>query len=165
VKTLRVKACPVNAHVKEDVMPRLDRTAALVFALILILGSSMAYGADARFDLTGEWDAAIYGAGWDAKVYQLENDVVKITQTGNDFVGIRLVGGKHVGKNDEWIKGRIVNGIVESVSIRYTGDPITFALSWGEARATVGRDGTTIAAQMYAGSLPYYVTAELTKRK
>lgn len=150
---------------KEIVMQIIARTTTLVLVAIILVGSSIANCSESRFDLTGEWDTAVYGAGWDSKEYLLEKDVVKIVQNGNDFVGVRLIGGRHVGKNDEWIKGRIVNGIVESVSIRYTGDPVTFALSWGEARATVGKDGTTLAAQMFIKSLPYYVTAELTKRK
>jgi hypothetical protein len=54
------------------------------------------------YDLNGEWDAI-----YDNKQYGTNKDVVKITQEGNKFVGIKLIGNIWVGKGSETIKGEL----------------------------------------------------------
>ena len=57
---------------------------------------------DVVYDLNGEWDAVI-----DNDVYGTEKDVIKITQEGNKFVGIKLIGGQWIKKDEEVIKGEL----------------------------------------------------------
>ena len=55
------------------------------------------------FDLSGEWDAI-----YDNKEYGgINNDIVKITQKGNEFVGIKLIGNQYSPKGSETIKGEL----------------------------------------------------------
>ncbi len=55
------------------------------------------------YDLSGEWDA-IYEA---RKFSWLSKDIVKITQKGNEFVGIKLIGSPVVPKGSKAIKGEL----------------------------------------------------------
>jgi hypothetical protein len=53
------------------------------------------------YDLNGEWDAI-----YDNKEYGgINKDIVKITQKGNEFVGIKLIGNQWTPKGAETIKG------------------------------------------------------------
>jgi hypothetical protein len=54
------------------------------------------------YDLNGEWDAI-----YDNKQFGTNKDIVKITQEGNKFVGIKLIGNIWVGKGSETIKGEL----------------------------------------------------------
>ena len=55
------------------------------------------------YDLSGEWDAI-----YDNKEYGGTNkDIVKITQKGNEFVGIKLIGNQWTPKGSETIKGEL----------------------------------------------------------
>jgi hypothetical protein len=54
------------------------------------------------YDLNGEWDAI-----YDNKDLGTNKDVVKITQEGNKFVGIKLIGNIFLGKGKETIKGEL----------------------------------------------------------
>ena len=55
---------------------------------------------DVVYDLNGEWDAI-----YDNKQFGKNKDVVKITQKGNKFIGIKLIGNQWVGKGSETFKG------------------------------------------------------------
>jgi len=55
------------------------------------------------YDLSGEWDAI-----YDNKEYGGKNeDIVKITQKGNEFVGIELIGNQWKPVGSETIKGEL----------------------------------------------------------
>ena len=54
------------------------------------------------YDLNGEWDAHI-----DNGKYGISEDVIKITQDGNKFVGIKLIGNQWVGKGKETMRGEL----------------------------------------------------------
>ena len=54
------------------------------------------------YDLNGEWDAV-----YDNKQFGISKDIVKITQEGNKFVGIKLIGNQWVGKGEETIRGEL----------------------------------------------------------
>ena len=55
------------------------------------------------YDLSGEWDAI-----YDNKEYGgINKDIVKITQKGNEFVGIKLIGNQWNPKGSETIKGEL----------------------------------------------------------
>jgi hypothetical protein len=53
------------------------------------------------YDINGEWDAITDGG-----FGKMEN-ILKITQEGNKFVGIKLIGNEHKPKGSETIKGRL----------------------------------------------------------
>ena len=55
------------------------------------------------YDLSGEWDAI-----YDNKEHGgINEDIVKVTQKGNEFVGIKLIGNQWVPKGSETIKGEL----------------------------------------------------------
>jgi hypothetical protein len=54
------------------------------------------------YDLRGEWDAI-----YDNDYSGTNKDIVKITQEGNKFVGIKLIGNEHKPKGSETIKGEL----------------------------------------------------------
>ena len=55
------------------------------------------------YDLSGEWDAI-----YDNKEYGgINKDIVKITQEGNEFLGIKLIGNQWSPKGSETIRGRL----------------------------------------------------------
>jgi len=56
------------------------------------------------YDLSGEWDAIYDVKKVTGKIYK---DIVKITQKGNEFVGIRLIGNAWYPKGSETIKGEL----------------------------------------------------------
>jgi len=61
------------------------------------------------YDLTGEWDAVI-----DNGYLGVDKDVIKITQEGNKFVGIKLIGNRWIGKDQEFIKGELEKDSIKS---------------------------------------------------
>ncbi len=54
------------------------------------------------YDLRGEWDAI-----YDNAYYGTNKDIVKITQEGNKFLGIKLIGNQFAPKGSETIKGEL----------------------------------------------------------
>ena len=54
------------------------------------------------YDLNGEWDAV-----FDNKQFGISKDVIKITQEGNKFVGVKLIGNQWVGKGKETMRGEL----------------------------------------------------------
>ena len=55
------------------------------------------------YDLSGEWDAIYDNKGYGGK----NEDIVKITQEGNDFLGIKLIGNQWSPKGSDTIKGKL----------------------------------------------------------
>ena len=65
------------------------------------------------YDISGEWDAI-----YDNKEYGgINKDIVKITQKGNEFVGIKLIGNQWKPKGSETIKGELEKDGFKSISI------------------------------------------------
>lgn len=63
------------------------------------------------YDLNGEWSSAFDTGGWGTL-----KDIVKITQDGNQFIGIYLLNGDQLaGKNKEKIKGKIKGNMIDGV--------------------------------------------------
>jgi hypothetical protein len=54
------------------------------------------------YDLNGDWDAL-----YDVTKFGSNGDIVRITQKGNQFVGIKLIGNTLVGKNEITIRGKL----------------------------------------------------------
>jgi len=60
-------------------------------------------------NLNGEWDALFerYLPFTTKEVVAAYKDIIKITQKGNEFVGIRLIGMEWLGKGTEVIRGKL----------------------------------------------------------
>ncbi|MDX2413674.1 MAG: hypothetical protein QNK33_00665 [Bacteroidales bacterium] len=133
--------------------------------LIICFGTIARLNANQAYDLTGEWDAVITKEGANvAMSITIEKDIIKISQQGNQFVGIRTNGGKWVGKNEEMIKGKLLYKMVDEVFINHMSDPITYAMSWSDGRATITEAGNKIVIQSFVNETGYYETVTLTRK-
>jgi len=65
---------------------------------------------DVVYDIRGEWDAIMDDQPWGKF-----NDIVTITQEGNEFVGIILKGNEKYHKGDELIKGELLKNGFKSI--------------------------------------------------
>ena len=85
------------------------------FILILVQAT-----ATETIDLSGEWDAIFIRMREEVgNTFDAEEDIVKIIQKGNEFVGKSMVGGKRIGKNEEAVKGKFSSGKLEETFISY----------------------------------------------
>ena len=76
--------------------------------LLVCFGGVAQLNAGPAYNLSGEWDAVITKEGSNVALSTTtEKDIIKISQQDNQFVGIRVNGGKWVGKNEEMIKGEL----------------------------------------------------------
>jgi hypothetical protein len=80
---------------------------------------------DVVYDIDGEWDAAYY-----SEYFGTKKDIVKITQEGNKFVGISLIGNEMASKGSDTIKGELEKGGFKSVLTNY--DNFEWLSSTGE---------------------------------
>ena len=132
-------------------------------SFILILAHATAAE---TIDLSGEWDAIFIrmreaeGATFDA-----EEDVVKIIQNGNEFIGRCMIGAKRRGKNEEAVKGKLSNGKLEEIFLSYPIDQITYKLDWSKGRATINEVGDLILFYSALQNEPVHLTFVLKKRK
>jgi hypothetical protein len=93
------------------------------------------------YDLNGEWDA-VYDSGFYIGAYK---DIVKITQNGNQFVGIYLLEGDHlIGKNEEKIRGKVRGNVIDEVFFYEVTDIMTMNLHWAPSEAEISEDGNEI---------------------
>jgi hypothetical protein len=93
------------------------------------------------YDLNGEWDA-VYNSGYWAGTF---NDIIKITQKDNQYVGVYLLKGDNlVGKNEEKIKGKIKGNAIEEILIHDIGDFGTMNRTWAPSKAEISEDGNEI---------------------
>ena len=130
--------------------------------LIICFGIIDQLGAEEAYNLNGEWDAVIIEEGTQSTT--IEKDIIKISQQDNQFVGIRTIGGKWVGKNEEMIKGKLSYKMVDEVFINYMSDPITYAMSWSDGRATITEAGNKIVIQSFVNETGYYETVTLIRK-
>ena len=137
-----------------------------ILILMVCFGTVTNLLADSAYDLSGDWDAIITKTGTESSTEVInEKEIINISQQGDQFVGVRTIGGKFVGKNEEMIKGKLSYKMVHEVFIRYVSDPITFGLSWADGRATITDDGTKIIIQSFIENTGYYESATLTRKK
>ena len=123
---------------------------------------------DVVYDLNGEWDAvyeltttrSITGV----KSKRSSKDIVRITQEGSQFVGIKLVGDEWVGKNKEAVKGELEkNGFRKVYAVAY--DMAEMRAIWVRSKGEISEDGNKIIIKTKRwGYQGYYVTIAL-KRK
>ncbi len=128
------------------------------FVLILVHAT-----ATETIDLSGEWDAVIIRMGEAVgATFDAEEDIVKIIQKGNEFVGTCMIGSKRIGKNEEAVKGKLSSGKLEEIFISDPIDQITYKLGWNKGRATINEDGDLIVLYSF---INYYHISVVLKRK
>ena len=117
-------------------------------------------------DLSGEWDA-IFIRMTEAvgNTFDAEEDIVKIIQKGNEFVGKSMIGGKLIGKNEEAVKGKLSNGRLGETFISFPIDLITFKLVWSKGRATINEDGNLNLLYSKVEGEPVHITVVLKRKR
>lgn len=92
------------------------------------------------YDLNGEWDAVYDSGGWG-----IYNDIVKIIQNDNQFVGIYILNGDNlVDKNKEKIRGKIRGNVIDEILFNDVTDMMTMNLHWAPGEAKISEDGNKI---------------------
>jgi len=105
---------------------------------------------DVVYDLNGEWDA-IYTSNVKYKASAGDfrtssKDIVRITQEGNQFVGIKLIGDEFVGKNQETVKGELEkNGFRKVYTVAW--DKEAYRTKWVSCKGEISQDGNKIEAE------------------
>ena len=140
---------------------------ALIFlslaSFILILAHATAAE---TIDLSGEWDTVIIRNGEAVgTTFDAEEDIVKIVQKGNEFVGTCMIGSKRIGKNEEAVKGKFSSGKLEETFISYPIDQITFKLAWSKGRTAINEDGDLIVIYSKIEGEPVHLTFVLKRKK
>ena len=105
------------------------------------------------YDLNGEWDAV-----YDNKDYGINEDVVKITQEGNKFVGIKLIGNQWVGKGKETIKGELEGDGFKSISA------YSQAMGWQPSSGKILDGGNKIVEEQFIKGFNYTAVLTLTRK-
>jgi hypothetical protein len=120
------------------------------------------------YDLNGEWDAVyeltVIRSITPGGAEQSSKDIVRITQEGSQFVGIKLIGDEWVGKNKEAVKGELEkNGFRKVHAVAY--DPADARGIWVPSKGEISEDGNEIVIKTKRyGHQGYNVTIAL-KRK
>ena len=112
---------------------------------MVCIGIATRSGAGETYDLNGEWDT-IYAATFGAT-----KDIVKISQKGNKFVGIKLIGGVYVPKGDETIKGELLDEMFNQVSAR-TYREGGEGLVWIDSHGVIIENSNKIVIQSYVNN-------------
>ena len=117
------------------------------------------------YDLNGEWEAVCnLETRWGSQTYSLgtSKDIVRITQEGNQFVGIKLIGDEWVGKNQETVKGVLEkNGFREVHAFAY--DNLERRARWVSSKGKISENGNKIVIS--ARPHEYGVMTIVLKRK
>ena len=92
---------------------------------------------DVIWDLNGEWDALYENLGGYASLIGNLKDVLKITQQGGSFVGVKMIGTVYVPKDAVSIKGELDKKGVKKVLQTSTGEGI-------ECKGQISEDGNKI---------------------
>ena len=107
---------------------------------------------DVVYDLNGEWDAI-----YDSKEYGVSKDVVKITQKGNKFVGIKLIGSEWVPKGSETIKGELGRNGFKSIYFKNVQ-------GWAPAEWQINKQGNEIVLKQHIKSMDLIIDVKLTRK-
>ncbi len=102
-------------------------------------------------DLTGEWDLSWVGRG-EYQIAGILRDVLKLTQQGESFIGIRMIGNQWMPKGSTAIEGELdKNGFKKLIWIGSMGP--------GSVKGKISKDGNTI--EIRASN---YFDGELTRK-
>ena len=114
-------------------------------------------------DLSGEWDAVFIRMGEAVgTTFDAQEDIVKISQKGNEFLGTCVIGTKRIGKNEEAVKGKLSSGKLEEIFITDPIDQSTYKLAWNKGRASINENGDLI---VFYSFINYYHISVVLKRK
>jgi hypothetical protein len=103
------------------------------------------------YDLSGEWDTIADARKAVGKIYK---DIWKITQKGNEFVGIRLIGNECNPKGSEAIRGELEKDGFKSLQV-------STAYGWVSSKAKIGEKGNKIVIMtiLPEGNIPMEITS------
>ena len=133
---------------------RRKMTIMIIFVFIGSVGIAIQSDAEETIDLNGEWDA-VY-ATWMAML----KDTIKISQEGNKFVGIRLIGSVYVPEGSEAIKGELIKQMFSQVStFDYIGGG---KFEWNDAQGVIIEKGNKLVIQTYV--FPTMITVTMTRK-
>ena len=126
----------------------------ILCVLMVSIGITAQSTADETIDLNGEWDA-VY-ATW----MGLLKDTITISQEGNKFVGIRLIGSVYVPEGSEAIKGELIKQMFSQVStFDYMGGG---KFEWNDAQGVIIEKGNKLVIQTYV--FPTMITVTMTRK-
>ena len=108
---------------------------------------------DVVYDLNGEWDTVI-----DNAQFGISKDVIKITQEGNKFVGIKLIGNQWVGKGEETIKGELERDGFKSLY------GYNLAHGWTISKGEISDGGNKIVIEEPIEAYNYTAVTTLTRK-
>jgi hypothetical protein len=96
------------------------------------------------YDLNGEWDAVYHATTtFGTEDTQSMKDIVRITQEGNQFVGIKVIGDSWLRKNQEGVKGELKKNRFGKVYVFRE----TFA-TWVPGKGEISEDGNKIVIEI-----------------
>jgi len=104
------------------------------------------------YDLNGEWDAH-----FDDDWVGTSKDIFKITQKGNKFEGVKLIGDEFVPKGAVAMKGELERDGFKSLN-RLTGD------GWSSATGKIGKKCNKIVIKTPVPSLGFTQILTLTRK-
>ena len=112
----------------------------ILIVLLVCFGFVTVCTGEQVYDLNGEWNSSYDTGGWGT----LE-DIVKITQNGNQFTGVYLLNGDRMaGKHKEKINGKLNGNVIEEVYFYDVKDSATMSPIWAPSEATISEDGNEI---------------------
>ena len=120
----------------------------MIFCVLMVcVGFAARSGAGGTIDLNGEWDTV-----FDHGPFGVYKDIVKISQQGNTFVGITLIGSIIISKGEETIKGELIDKMIRQVHTHnHTNESaITGVRVWTDAQGVVIEKGNKLVIQSYA---------------
>ena len=90
--------------------------------------------------------------------YGISKDIVKITQEGNKFVGIKLIGNQWVGKGEETIRGELEGNGFKSL------EGFTQVEGWIPSNGKILDGGNKIVDETKVVTLTITVVETLTRK-
>lgn len=134
-----------------------------LFALFFCFISITHLNAESIYDLKGKWDALYESWGTGST-----KSTIQITQTGNQFVGVKLDDSKWMSKGDKVIKGEISNYMLDKVfMVQMKNYPASRELSWNEGRGVITDMGNKMVIQQFVetSSFNFITTVTLTRKE
>jgi len=126
--------------------------------LIICFGTIAQSSAGETYDLNGEWDTV-----FDHGPFGVDKDIVKISQQGNTFVGVTLIGSKHISKGEETIKGELLDKMISQVYSHNHNQDAAGKGVWNDAQGVIIEEGNKILIQSYA--INFFVKTIIMTRK
>ena len=114
------------------------------------------------YDLNGEWDA-VYDLSFSGTLAAIEDTqsskgIVRITQEGNKFVGIKVIGDQWVDKNQETVQGELEKNKFGNLYV-FRG----MIYRWVPGKGEISEDGNKIVIE--AKPCPSQIMMVVLKRK